>query len=165
MSVTWPAWFVSLTSAWAAVYSNHAALRIGVTFCHFAGLMAGGGLAVAADRATLRLARASEEARITHLQELHTVHRVVITGLVLTIASGAMMVGADLDAIAASGIFWIKMALVALLVVNGTVMQRAERAAFAAPEVGWPRLHRTAIVSLVLWFLIVLAGTVLTLDA
>jgi hypothetical protein len=160
MSMTWPAWFVSVTNAWAAVYSNHAALRIGITFCHFAGLMAGGGLAVAADRATLRLASASDEARLTHLQELRAVHRVVITGLVLTMASGVLMVGADLDAIAASGIFWIKMALVAVVVLNGVAMQRAERAAIAAPDVAWPRLHRAAIASLVLWFLIALAGTV-----
>jgi hypothetical protein len=161
----WPAWFVSVTNAWAAVYSNHAALRIGVTFFHFAGLMAGGGLAVAADRATLRLAGASAAARATHLQELRAVHRVVIAGLVLTMASGVLMVGADLDAITASGIFWSKMALVAMLVVNGVAMQRAERAAAVAPDVAWPRLHRTAIVSLVLWFLIVLVGTVLTLEA
>jgi hypothetical protein len=165
MTMTWPTWFVSVTNAWAAVYSNHAALRIGVTFCHFAGLMAGGGLAVAADRATLRLAAASEAARTAHLQELHAVHRVVVTGLVLTMASGVLMVGADLDAMAASGIFWTKMALVALLVINGVAMQRAERAALMVPERAWPRLYRAALVSLILWFLIVLVGTVLTLEA
>jgi hypothetical protein len=165
MSMTLPAWFVSVTNAWAVIYSNHAALRIGVTFCHFAGLMAGGGLAVAADRATLRLAGASETARATHLQELRAVHRVVITGLVLAMASGVLMVGADLDAITVSGVFWTKMALVGFLVVNGVAMQRAERAALVAPGAAWPRLHRAAIVSLVLWFLIVLAGTVLTLEA
>ena len=163
--MSWPAPLVSVTNAWAAVYSDHAALRVGVTFCHFAGLMAGGGLAVAADRATLRLAGASEAARTAHLEELHAVHRVVITGLVLTIASGMLMVGADFDAMIGSGIFWIKMALVALLVVNGLVMQRAERAAVVTPDAAWPRLHRAAMVSLTLWFLIVLAGTVLTLEA
>lgn len=163
--MTWPIWFVSATNAWAAVYSNHASLRIGVTFCHFAGLMAGGGLAVAADRATLRLANSSDVARLTHLEELHAVHRVVTMGLVLTIASGVLMVGADLDAMAASGVFWMKMALVALLVINGLAMRHAERAALVKPEAAWPRLHRAAIVSLVLWFLIVLVGTVLTLEA
>jgi len=76
-----------------------------------------------------------------------------------------LMVGADFDAMIGSGIFWIKMALVALLVVNGLVMQRAERAAVVTPDAAWPRLHRAAMVSLTLWFLIVLAGTVLTLEA
>lgn len=161
--MTWPGWFVSLTAAWAQVYSNHAALRIGVTFCHFAGLMAGGGLAVAADRATLRLVAASEIARVTHLQELHAIHRVVIGGLVLMVTSGVLMAAADLDAVTVSVVFWTKMALVALLIANGIAMQRAEHAATSSPDVAWPRLHRAAIVSLVLWFLIVLAGTILTL--
>lgn len=161
----WPVWLVSATEAWAAFYSNHAALRIGVTFCHFGGLMAGGGLAVAADRTTLRLARASEAARTAHLQELHAIHRVVITGLLLTIASGVLMVGADFDAMITSTTFWTKMALVGLLIVNGAAMQRAEQAASRTPAVAWPRLHRAAMVSLVLWFAIVLAGTILTLEA
>jgi hypothetical protein len=161
--MTWPAWFVSLTTSWAQVYSNHAALRIGVTFCHFAGLMAGGGLAVATDRTTLRLMAASEIARVTHLDELRAIHRVVIGGLALMVMSGVLMAAADFETVAVSVVFWTKMALVALLILNGLAMQRAERAATRAPEVAWPRLHRAAIVSLVLWFLIVLAGTVLTL--
>jgi hypothetical protein len=65
----------------------------------------------------------------------------------------------------ASGIFWTKMALVALLLTNGLAMRRAERSARDEPATGWSRLHRAAMVSLVLWFLIVFAGTVLTMDA
>jgi hypothetical protein len=156
---------VGAAGAWAAIYSDHTALRIGVVFCHLAGLMAGGGLAVAADRRTLRLARGSEAERAGHLDELHAVHRVVISGLVLTFASGILMLGADLEAMLASRVYWTKMALVALLLLNGVTMQRAERAARAAPLAGWPRLHRAAMLSLVLWFLIVFAGTALTLTA
>ncbi len=97
-----PATLVHAAETWASFYSDHAALRIGVVFCHFAGLMAGGGLAVAADRGTLRLARGSAAARAAHLDELHAIHRVVIAGLALTFASGILMVGADLDAMLAS---------------------------------------------------------------
>ena len=43
---------------WTAVYSNHAVLRTAVTFAHVGGLVGGGGCAIAADRATLMLARA-----------------------------------------------------------------------------------------------------------
>lgn len=160
-----PSVLLHATGAWAAAYSEHAALRVVVTFCHFAGLMAGGGLAVAADRATLRLANGSEAERAAHLDELHAIHRVVIGGLALTFASGLLMVGADLETMTASSVFWSKMALVALLLVNGLTMRRAEQRARAAPGTGWSRLHRTAMVSLLLWFLIVFAGTVLTLDA
>jgi hypothetical protein len=163
--VVLPATLVDAAGAWATIYSNHAALRIGVLFCHFAGLVAGGGLAVAADRGTLRLARRSEAERAAHLDELHAIHRVVISGLALTFASGILMVGADLEAILGSRVYWAKMALVALLIANGATMQRAERAARAVPLEGWPRLHRAAMLSLVLWFLIVFAGTVLTLTA
>ncbi len=160
-----PATLVEAAAAWAAIYSDHTALRIGVVFCHLAGLMAGGGLAVAADRGTLRLARGSEAERAAHLDELHAVHRVVISGLVLTFASGILMLGADLEAMLASRVYWTKMALVALLLVNGLTMQRAERAARVAQLNGWPRLHRAAMLSLLLWFLIVFAGTALTLTA
>lgn len=160
-----PSSLVDAVEPWASAYSNHLMLRAGITFCHFAGLMAGGGPAVAADRATLRLAGGSEAARLAHLEELHAIHRVVITGLVLTFVSGFLMLGADVEAIATSWIFWAKMALIALLIVNGTTMQRAEQAARQAPASAWPRLHRAAVASLVLWFLIVFAGTVLTLGA
>ena len=160
-----PATVSSAAQAWATYYNDHTALRIGVAFCHFAGLMAGGGLAVAADRGTLRFARGSEAERTAHLDELHAVHRVVIAGLALTLASGVLMVAADLETMLASRVYWIKMALVAVLLVNGLTMQQAERLARTAPIKGWPRLHRAALTSLVLWFLIVFAGTVLTLDA
>ena len=160
-----PSSLLNAAEAWGSLYGNHAAIRIGVVFCHLAGLVAGGGLAVAADRGTLRLARGSEAERAAHLDELHAIHRVVISGLALTFASGILMVGADLEAILASRVYWTKMALVALLLLNGATMQRAERAARTAPVRGWPRLHRAAVVSLVLWFLIVFAGTALTLTA
>jgi hypothetical protein len=160
-----PATITQAAQAWASYYSDHTAIRIGVVFCHFAGLMAGGGLAVAADRGTLRLARASDAHRAAHLDELHAVHRVVIAGLALTFASGILMAAADLETMLASRVYWTKMALVLLLVGNGLAMQRAERLARTQPVRGWPALNRAALTSLVLWFLIVFAGTVLTLDA
>ena len=158
-----PVFITSAAEAWSSAYSAHASLRVGVTFGHLAGLVAGGGLAVAADRDTLRLVRRSEADRAAHLEELHSIHRVVIAGLALTFATGLLMVAADLEAMAGSAIFWTKMVLVCLLVANGRYMQRMERAARSAPAAAWPRLHRAATVSLILWFLIVFAGTLLTL--
>jgi uncharacterized membrane protein len=165
VTVVLPATLQHATDAWASIYNDHTALRIGVVFCHLAGLVAGGGLAVAADRATLRVGERSETERAAHLDELHAVHRIVISGLTVTFASGILMLGADVETIAGSTVFWTKMALVALLIANGARMQRAERTARDAPSAGWPRLHRAAMVSLILWFAIVLAGTILTLDA
>jgi hypothetical protein len=51
--------------------------------------------------------------------------------------------------------------LIALLLANGVSMQRAERA-LAAGTAAWRRLHVTALVSLVLWFAVLLASTFLT---
>jgi hypothetical protein len=153
------------TETWASAYSAHVSLRVGVTFGHLAGLVAGGGLAVAADRNTLRLVDRSDADRAAHLDELHAIHRVVIAGLGLTFASGLLMVTADLQTMTGSAVFWTKMGLVGLLVVNGLYMRRAERAARTSPATAWPRLQRAATVSLGLWFLIVFAGTVLTLAA
>jgi hypothetical protein len=150
---------------WAATYSDSAILRASVTFCHFARLMAGGGLAIAADRSTLRVASEPDQERAAHLDDLHVLHRVVVAGLSLTFASGLLMVAADLDAMVASRIFWTKMALVAVLLVNGLAMTRAERAARDMPSIGWPRLRRAALISAVLWFLIVFVSTMLTTTA
>jgi len=53
------------------------------------------------------------------------------------------------------------MGLVGLLLVNGLVMQRAERLASTVPASAWPRLKATSFISLVLWFAVLLASTML----
>ena len=53
------------------------------------------------------------------------------------------------------------MALMALLLVNGVLLLRGERRAARGQIDAWPRLHHTAIASLVLWFLTTLAGAAL----
>jgi len=52
-----------------------------------------------------------------------------------------------------SWLFWTKMALVVLLLINGAVLWRAERRA------SWGTLRWTALASLTLWFLTTLIGT------
>jgi hypothetical protein len=53
------------------------------------------------------------------------------------------------------------MSLVVLLLANGRVMQRAERLASTLPVSAWKQLKATSIISLALWFAIVLASTIL----
>jgi hypothetical protein len=62
-----------------------------------------------------------------------------------------------------SGIYWVKMALVVALLVNGYVMTRTERRirGLTEPAEAWARLRFTALASLVLWFTIALAGVAL----
>lgn len=146
---------------WASLFNNSRVVSSGVMFGHLSGLVLGGGGAVAADRASLRAVRASTTQQNSHLSELHLVHRVVLLGLSVTFVSGLLLAAADVKTYATLPAFWIKMGLIALLLGNGVSMQRAERA-LAAGVVAWRRLHLTAIVSLILWFAVLLASTFLT---
>lgn len=160
-----PEILVHLAKPWADVYSNSKSLETIVTFVHVGALVAGGGVAIATDRATLRALRADAPARGYHLEELSVVHRWVITGLVLATLSGILLFAADVDTFWRSWIFWGKMALIVALLLNGLVMTRAETALrdAASPddESHWSRLRGTAVTSLLLWLIITLAGVAL----
>ena len=150
-----------LAQPWATLFGNSRVVSSGVMFGHLSGLVLGGGGAVAADRASLRAVRASETQQASHLRELGSVHRAVIWGLTITFVSGLLLALADVATYATMPTFWVKMGLIALLLGNGFAMQRAERA-IGAGNLAWQRLHRTSIVSLVLWFAVLLASTFLT---
>ena len=152
-----------LLAPWASLYNNSKALAILVTFSHFAGLLVGGGAAVTADRAAIRLPRAVQDDRERHLRELRATHRIVVAGLSVTIVSGLLMLAADAGAFLASRVFWLKMALVAALLVNGTLMLRAESRVPSSPAKGWRGLRTAATASLLLWFMVLLAGTAMAI--
>ena len=154
-----------LVAPWAKYYSDSKTAETIVTFLHIAPLLVGGGLAVALDRASLRLPHDEPGARERHLNELGSVHTLVIGALVLSFVSGLLMLAADLDTFLPSWIFWLKMALLAALLVNGGVMRSLERTLSRAGEGRedqWLRLRGTAVTSLVLWLAITLAGVMLT---
>lgn len=150
-----------LAQPWASVYSNSRILSSGLLFSHLGGLLLGGGGAVAADRASLRAVRASGIQQASHLRELALVHRVVLSGLSLTFVSGLLLAAADLETYATLPVFWLKMGLILLLLTNGWWMQRTERA-LAAGAPAWRRLHTASVMSLALWFAVLLASTFLT---
>jgi hypothetical protein len=151
---------------WQSTYSNSKAVSSTVTYFHLVGLLFGGGFAVAADRATLRAVRATPDRRLHALDELGAVHRPVLVGLGVLFASGILQLTADVETFASSPVYWMKMALVGLLLVNGYVLKRTEttlraRSGGEPRDPLWARLRMTSIVSVVLWASIVLAGTVL----
>lgn len=151
----------ALLETWGSVYANHAALRTVIQFLHVVGLVAGGGSALAADRITLRAAKRSDVDRRVELATLHGTHRVVVLSLVAVTISGLLLFGADLDMYLHSTVFWLKMALIVLLLVNGTIILRASGRAERGHAGAWEPLRYAAIASIVLWTLTTLAGAAL----
>lgn len=153
---------------WADFYNASRVAQSVVTFGHFGGMMTAGGLALATDRATLRSMRGESWEHRRHLRELAAIHPLILGALAITSLSGLLMFAADVEALAVAPMFWVKMSLVLLLMANGWVMLRAERQleqVHPSDGLGWKRLRRASLVSLVLWFAVVLAGSILPILA
>ena len=148
-----------LLARWAHFY-GHTPVSATITYFHLVGILVGGGVAVAADRASLRLSAATPHWSL-ELARLASVHRWVVAGLALIFASGLLMMLAELHSFATSVVFWTKMGLIALLLGNGYIRMRAENALRQGVAAGWGRFRRTSVASLVLWLVILLAGTLL----
>jgi uncharacterized membrane protein len=160
----------SFAEPWKRVYDDSKVLATFVVFAHLAALLVGGGLALAADRATLRAAGGEPEERERQLAALGLTHRVVIPALSLSFVTGVLLFLSDVETFAGSIIFWTKMGLVVLLLLNGLLMTRVESALRRANPVGaaatdavlWQRLRLSAVMSGALWLITLLAGVALT---
>ena len=153
-----------LFEPWAHLYADSKLVATIVVFGHIASLLMAGGLAVATDRATLRALKLAAQERGRHLEELAGVHRLVVGGLVLSVVTGLLLFASDVETFVGSWIFWLKMALIVVLLGNGYAMTRAEGVLRAdAPEQSpaWGRLRRTAMMSVGLWYVITLVGVAL----
>src|SRR6202000_2140743 len=93
---------------------------------HIMALVIGGGLAIAADRLTLRVSPGDSVARRLQLREVRSVHGIVLVHVILLFVTGVLLAAADVETFLTSWIFWLKIALVALLVVNGAALTRIE---------------------------------------
>lgn len=155
---------------WASLYSDSKAVSSTVTFFHLGGLLFAGGLAVASDRATFRALRGTDEDRSRLLVDLGSAHSWVLAGLSVIFVSGLLLALSDVKTFGYSPIYWTKMSLVVLLLVNGSLLQRTEQKLRAgglltqstAPRQQlWSRLRFAAATSMALWTAIVLAGVIL----
>ena len=156
-----PEALVHMLKPWNDYYSHSKGTETVVQYLHIGGLVLAGGLAVSADRGTLRALRIAAADRTHYTRELGAVHRWVLTGLTIVVLSGIALLASDIETFFGSWMFWTKMTLVALLLLNGLQMTRVEAAlrqdaSDASPH--WPKLRRTAITSLVLWFIITAFG-------
>jgi hypothetical protein len=72
-----------------------------------------------------------------------------------------MLFAADTDALLHSVLFWSKMALIVLLMVNGLLLVQAARKAQSDVAEAWKMLTTTSTISVALWMLTTLAGAAL----
>lgn len=160
-----PAALVQFVEPWSQLYSDSKVLPTFIVFAHIAALVFAGGLAVTMDRATLRASHGPAEFRWRQLDELARAHRLVVTGLVLSVVTGILLFTADLETYFVSWIYWTKMSLIALMLVNGFLMSKTESrirlTPGAADDAGWNRLRANAALSIALWFAIAFAGVAL----
>lgn len=164
--MTAPATLVRLAEPWSNLYSDSKVLQTVVVFLHIGALVFAGGFAITLDRFTLRAFRGSAELRARQLDEIATSHRLVLSGLVLSFVTGVLLFASDLETFFTSVVFWIKMGLVVLLLLNGFGMTKLEARVRAAgggggADAAWSGLRRTAIASLMLWFAIAFLGVML----
>lgn len=154
-----------LLAPWQQAYSDSTGLSTSVTAVHLLAMLFGGGLAIAADRTTLKLRTENVDQRREHLVDLNAVHRPVLVALAFQFLSGIAMLASDIKTFVASPVLWIKLGLVALLLINGVVLERTEsalrRAVGSEPAGLWTRLNFNAIGSLVLWSATLVAGITL----
>jgi hypothetical protein len=155
-----------LFAPWKQIYSDSIALSTAVTAAHLLAMLFGGGLAIAADRTTLLLRGENAEQRRQHLVDLNAVHRPVLIALTFSFLTGVAMLTSDIETFVASPALWVKLGLVALLLINGVLLNRTETALRqstdgSGSESLWSRLKFNAISSLVLWSATLVAGITL----
>ena len=158
---------VHLFAPWQAIYSKSKVVSTCVTGAHLTALLFGGGLAIAADRSTIRAYRSGADDRRRQLAELHQVHRPVLMAIAGLFLSGILLATADLETFLGSPVFWIKLSFVTLLLANGAVLASTEgalRKREGSPAVTsslWWRLQLTSRLSVALWVSTLIAGVVL----
>lgn len=157
----------SLTQPWADLYGGSNLLQGLVTFLHIGGVVVAGGLALASDRSTFRVSAKPAEIRREHIAELGAVHGPVLWALGVVLVSGAALLLADVETFLLSWFFWLKMALIAALMVNGLSLQNAEKRLVKDPvdSAGWKRLRWASGRSVALWGVVLLLGVLLPLEA
>lgn len=156
------------TAPWQSAFSNSKVISTSITGAHLFALFVGGGFAIAADRATLRALRGDVQVRARQLVELRHVHRPVLIAMAVLFVSGVMLALSDVKTFATAPTFWIKMALVLLLVLNGAVLTKTEQSLGNGGITTehqerqlWTRLRASSWCSLFLWSATLVAGVIL----
>ncbi len=148
---------------WNRLFSHSKWVAGTVTGAHIMSLMFGGGLAIAADRTTLRVDRSDSEARAEQIREIRAVHVPVLISITVLLVSGVLLAAGDVETFLPSVWFWVKIALVVLLMINGSVLTVTERnLGGELTDAGWTRLRTLARISIALWTATAVVGIVLS---
>jgi hypothetical protein len=118
---------IAWCAPWSALFDHSKWISGTVTGVHIMALVIGGGLAIAADRMTLRVPVTDAVARRVQLDEVRSVHGIVLVNIILLFVSGVLLAMADVETFLESPIFWVKIAFVVALVVNGALLTRLEQ--------------------------------------
>ncbi|MDR0787154.1 MAG: hypothetical protein LBG44_04745 [Gemmatimonadota bacterium] len=100
--------------------------------------------------------------------DVSAVHRIVLSGVAVLFATGILITAAEFEEFVETPVFWIKLALVGLLVVNGALLTRKEEILPERTEAPlknngeWARVRRHALFSVTLWIATAAAGIVLS---
>ncbi|MEP6835154.1 MAG: hypothetical protein ABJB74_17335 [Gemmatimonas sp.] len=161
----------ALAQPFADVYADSKVLVIATTLLHLGGLLIGGGTAITTDRAILRVALTNGGAQRQVLTEVAATHKFVITALAFIVISGLMFLAADVKTFLLSPVYWSKMGVVTLLLINGfrlrnvegklTVATAIAHDDVAVPAALWNSLRAGAVTSIAAWFTILVLGVVL----
>jgi hypothetical protein len=161
-------WTISagITTWWPSYYGNHQLASVAVRFLHLAGVLMAGGTGLFVDRQVLDAIRAGTQERENALVILGRTHIRVLSWMALIALTGVLMTAADAETFLPSKLYWLKMALVLLLLLNGAAMYLAgRRSRRIGIDSGWPRLAATSAISAVLWLITMFLGTLLTVAA
>ncbi len=164
MQIEIPQTLIDLAAPWADLMKHSKITKTIVLFLHIAPIVVGGGIAIGLDRLSLRLSKGEASDRGRHLAELANTHNLVIVSLAVSIISGLALVAGEIDNFPTSWIFWLKMAFIAVLLVNGLRMKSIElsMARNGPTEADWTRLHTVALSSITLWLTITFLGVALS---
>jgi len=158
-----PEFLAHAVAGWAGFYADHRIVSVTVRYLHLAGLLIGGGTALALDRRVLGARRRPEPERRAVLDALAGSHRVVLPAFGLVMLTGVLMTASDTATFFAARIYWTKMSLVALLLLNGAGLLLAEGRARRNGR--WTWVSVASALSLALWLSILYAGVWLTVSA
>jgi hypothetical protein len=157
----------ALAEPWQKLYAHSTIVATVVLFGHLAGLIVAGALTFTTESGALRLDPADDGECQRYLRAASPSRSAIALALGVAMVSGFLLFLADLEAFAVSRVFWTKMLLVVLLLVNAVVGSRldarllGENGATARHDVLWRRRRASAWATAVLWFALVLCGSAL----